>query len=253
LKLTLRQANESFLLKREIEEKNRNLEQALKELRVLDQAKSRFLALVSHELNTPLTVLNSFVELISEQKEELSAEFSKAFSSIEGASHRLSDIVREVVEYVRLESNPQIHKSPTDLSALLKEVVTQLQEKARTKKVTLQFLASEKVVLELDQEKIRVGLKGLLEDAISRSPENSPVEIKLTEAGGSVTLLVTRSGLPMTEEALKAFETGQSLMNHHQNLALGLAICRTVLERHSAKMEIVNSVGQSTLSIELKR
>ncbi|NBY19701.1 response regulator, partial [bacterium] len=100
-KMTLRQANEAFLLKKELQEKNASLEKALKELTLLDRAKSRFLSLVSHELNTPLTVMNSFIDLISESKKELPADFAKAMGSIQGASRRLGEIVKEVVDYVR--------------------------------------------------------------------------------------------------------------------------------------------------------
>lgn len=68
LRMTLRQANEAFILKKALQDKNESLEKALGELTLLDKAKARFLSLVSHELNTPLTVLNSFIELLSEQK-----------------------------------------------------------------------------------------------------------------------------------------------------------------------------------------
>ena len=81
LKLTIRQANEAFTLRKEVDEKNtalektnRELEETLTELTLLDKAKARFLSLVSHELNTPLTVLNSFMSLLSQSQSELSGD-----------------------------------------------------------------------------------------------------------------------------------------------------------------------------------
>jgi signal transduction histidine kinase len=251
LKITLNQANEAFRLKKELEEKNRNLEKAYQELTLLDKAKSKFLTLVSHELNTPLTILNSFVELISERTSELPADFSKAFLSIQGATHRLSDIVTEVVDYVRLESKVEMNKTEVDLSLLLRELISESDNRALKKKLSVKLTTPESVKLFLDLEKINIGLRCLIQDAMSRAPENTEVNIKLEKTPQVVRLSVERSGPPLSEEAFFAFETGQPLMNHQKNLGLELATCRLVLERHSASFRSFTRDSKSIIEIDL--
>lgn len=253
LRMTLRQANEAFLLKKELEDKNRSLEKAVAELTVLDKAKARFLSLVSHELNTPLTILNSFIELISERKKELSSDFVKSINLIQGASDRLTEIVKDVVEYVRLESNPNLKMQSCDIKELLLGVISDLNDKAKLKSVQQKCAGSESCSINLDKEQIRTALHRLAQDGLKRAPQGSVVNWSLMVNSEKVEIEVSRIGEPISETALLAFETGQSQMHHHQNLAMDLAFCRTIVERHLGKMKIQNKEGLTQIIIELPR
>jgi signal transduction histidine kinase len=251
--MTLRQANEAFLLKKELEDKNKSLEKVVAELTVLDKAKARFLSLVSHELNTPLTILNSFIELISERKKELSSDFVKSINLIQGASDRLSEIVKDVVEYVRLESNPNLNKQSYDLKEILSFVISDLSEKAKLKNIEQKCTVSQSCQLVMDKEQIRIALHRLGQDTLKRAPQDSTVNWSLRVNQGSVEIEVNRRGEPVSETALSAFETGQSQMHHHQNLAMDLAFCRTIVERHLGTIKIHNNEGATQILIEIPR
>ena len=253
LRMTLRQANEAFLLKKELEDKNKSLEKVVAELTVLDKAKARFLSLVSHELNTPLTILNSFIELISERKKELSSDFVKSINLIQGASDRLSEIVKDVVEYVRLESNPNLNKQSYDLKEILSFVISDLSEKAKLKNIEQKCTVSQSCQLVMDKEQIRIALHRLGQDTLKRAPQDSTVNWSLRVNQGSVEIEVNRRGEPVSETALSAFETGQSQMHHHQNLAMDLAFCRTIVERHLGTIKIHNNEGATQILIEIPR
>jgi len=251
--MTLRQANEAFLLKKELEDKNQRLEKAVAELTVLDKAKARFLSLVSHELNTPLTVLNSFIELISDSKKELSSDFEKSISLIKGASDRLNEIVKDVVEYVRLESNPILNKQQSDLKEILVGVLSDLSEKAKLKNVKQQLNLTESGLVMIDKEQIHTALQRLAQDTLKRAPRDSAVDWFLRVNSEKVEVEVSRSGDPISESALNAFETGQSQMHHHQNLAMDLAFCRTIVERHLGVIKVQKNGDLNRILIEIPR
>lgn len=78
LKTIVKQADEAFRLRQEVETKNRELTKAVSDLKKLDQAKVRFLSLISHELNTPLTVMTSFLSILDEKKSVLGEDGIKA-------------------------------------------------------------------------------------------------------------------------------------------------------------------------------
>ena len=61
---------------------------------------------------------------------------------------------------------------------------------------------------------------------------------------------VRRDGEPMSEEALNAFETGQSQMHHQRNLGMGLAFCRTIIERHGGTMRTEAKGSKTALILE---
>jgi len=251
-KMTLRQANEAFSLKKELQEKNASLEKALKELTLLDRAKSRFLSLVSHELNTPLTVMNSFIDLISESKKELPADFAKAMGSIQGASRRLGEIVKEVVDYVRLETDSNLNRENVDLVSVAKLVLYDLKSKSEERKIGFDLNFPTECKISVDPQKFKIALFCLIQDTLKRSPMGKSIGLKISTNGSDVFIEATREGEPINGEAFSLLETGQSQMHHHQNLGVGLALCRTIIEQHSGEISTSMKNGRTVVTLRLK-
>ena len=184
LKLTLRQANEAFLLRKELEatnselvRKNADLATAMKALELLDAAKSRFLSLVSHELNTPLTALVSYVPLLLEQTEGLSVEAKKTARAIEGATARLTRIVQEVVSYVRIESTPGLSLHKVNLDTLIAQSVESVKCEIVEKGLEVKVIGDRKVVVDADDHRLGLALNKLIGDFVARAPAQTPLII----------------------------------------------------------------------------
>lgn len=252
-KMTLRQANEAFLLKKELQEKNKSLEKALVELTVLDRAKSRFLSLISHELNTPLTIMNSFVELISERKKELPLDFAKAINSIQGASGRLGEIVREIVDYTRLESDTSLNKESADLIGIIELVNSEIRSKTKDKKIEILVKAPKELKHLVDSQKLKIALLSLAQDTIKRAPMGTSIEWEVVNLESSILIELQRLGEPLTLEAFTILETGQSQMHHHQNLGVGLALCKTIIEKHAGEISVRKKGEKTAVSIQFKK
>lgn len=253
LKLTLRQANEAYGLRRELDRKNAELtasnaelKQALVALETLDRAKARFLSLVSHELNTPLTVLTSFVALLADRKEAFPEDIRKAVSSLSAASGRFSEIVGEVLTYVKLESDPRFHPRPCDLAEELATVKGAMKDVLAKRKLSLTITATGGAVASCDPEKTRVALRRLLEDAALRSPEGETVAVTLSTREGNVLVTVARKGEPVSPDAFVPFETAADPLRHHKNLGLSLAICKLVAEGHGGELSLDASDAKGT-------
>ena len=257
-KLTLRQANESYVLRKELGEKNRALEksnaklkEAIEELTFLDKAKSRFLSLISHELNTPLTVLSAFVELLQEKEEELPEDLGKAISSIAKASHRFEEIVSDVLTFVNLESDSRLQFEEVDFGKLVVEVVKSLEGLRSQQQLGFKVSQKGACKLECDRSKIRVALKHFLKDAILRAKRGTEIKISMEHSKTGLRFLVTRSGEPISERSLEPLEASENPLNHHQNLGLSLAICRTIIERHGGEIELHHS-DQTRTEVSLR-
>ncbi len=233
LKLTLRQADEAFLLKKALTEKNRDLEKALEELKLLDRAKAKFLSLVSHELNTPLTVLNSFVELLSEKKTEFSMDIQRSVSSIKNASARFAEIVQEVLTYTKLEADQSLSLSKIDLQEELKDAFDKNAKLSAEKAIRLTFEKSGKGTVDLDPTKIRIVLEKLVADTLERAPKGSEVSIQSTASG----FTLRRKGEKLPSEAFNVLVTAQDQMHHHKNLGLRLATVKLICEAHHGTIE----------------
>lgn len=246
LELTLRQANEAFVLRREIEERNEELKRALDQLLVLDRAKARFLSLVSHELNTPLTVLTAFVDLLSDSKAQLPEEVQKAISSIAKASRRFDEIVQEVITFVGVESDTELHLSDVDLEVFTKEAVQSLSELRAKKQVALKLKTNGPTVVRADEKKIKVAIEHLIKDAILRSPVNGEIALSIDQKNGQVCYRVERSGETLSTNAFKPLEFSEDVMKHQQNLGLSLAIAKTIIDHHQGEISLDESSAKNT-------
>lgn len=236
LKLTLKQANEAYRLRSEVEEKNKALEKSLAELSLLDKAKARFLSLISHELNTPLTVLQSFMSLLSQSQAELSKDLQKSVSALSQAVHRFSEIVNEVLTYTRLEATDQLKFKSVDIDTAHEHLVSKLRAAAEKKKVRIQFQQGQVGTAHLDWEKMELALTRIMMAIIHRALPDSEIQMGSLKENEQVLLDIRWQGEMLPQDAFKPFETGSSEMHHHKNLGLSLALAKLIIEGHGGSI-----------------
>lgn len=254
LKITLKQANESYRLRKEVEEKNKALEKSLVELSLLDKAKARFLSLISHELNTPLTVLQSFMSLLSQSQAELSKDLQKSVSALSKAVHRFSEIISEVLTYTKLESSGNLKLQKTSVDTEIPKIISSLQSEANEKKISFSYKSDGVSEAPLDWEKMGLALNRILTAVLMRTSPQTEILLNAKTEAGSLYLTVEWQGESLPSEAFRPFETGSSEMHHHKNIGLSLAIAKLILEGHGGSIQSVekNSNGVSRLSLQLK-
>jgi two-component system, sensor histidine kinase and response regulator len=258
LKLTIRQANEAFLLRREVEEKNLALEKsnkeltrALEDLKALDRTKARFLSLVSHELNTPLTVLSSFVQLLEQMKSALPSEIQKAVASIGSASQRFGEIISEVLTYVRLESGSELKLSSFSFHKEVETLLKKHEAEWKKRSLRVSVVGGGNTDVPCDMEKMRLALEKLILDTLSRTPDKAELKIEMERKDGEVLISFTRPGAKLPESAFKPFETASSEMHHHKNLGLSLAIAKLIFEAHGGKIRDESSDKSQKLIVNV--
>jgi signal transduction histidine kinase len=245
LRQTLRQANESYRLREELEEKNTalaksngELTKALGDLRLLDQAKARFLSLISHELNTPLTAVTAFVELLGEKSADFPEEAQRAVGSLASASDRLAEIVGEVLTYVKLEAESNWPRQDFNWERETLNLVKSLENDRARRQVAISVTTTAQPKSPCNPEKMRIGLKALLREAIARAPEGSEVKVDVALREDKLVYSVWRGGEPISPQALQPLEMGGAVLRHHRNLGLGLAICKFVVDRQGGQMGV---------------
>jgi two-component system sensor histidine kinase/response regulator len=242
LKITVRQAVESYRLKKDLDEKNVELEKsnaelrtALDQLRLLDKAKARFLALVSHELNTPLTSVSAFVALLGEDH-GFAPDIQRAVTSLSGASDRLREIIDDVLAYVRLEADGQWSRAAFDWEKESVAIIGQLEALREKRQVALAVQSKAGVQSQCMPEKTRLALAKLIGEAISRSPKGERVTVQFVKNADALIFKTTWKGEALPAQAFAAFEATGDEMKHHRNLALGLAIAKLIVEKQGGRL-----------------
>ncbi len=251
---TVDKAVERFELSAELKEKNQALQLALKELRTLDEAKSNFMILINHELKTPLTVMLSFLALLSETT--LSAEQAKYIARIAGSADRLQSLINDSLELVSAETGQlPIKVTGINLKKLMADLKKERQTQLEQKNMSLDILLEAEDV-RADAKALRSVLNRLLDNAIKFGHEKSTIEFVTREMGkDDVQISMTNEGRGLKSDAiariLKPFSLDEDIMNHTKGAGLGLSVVQALLRRLGSQLEVESPKGKFAASFSL--
>lgn len=216
---------------------------ALAREKELNELKSRFVSMTSHEFRTPLATILSSTELLADYGERLTErERADLIGGIKGAVQRMTRMLEDILligrsEAGRLEFRPR----RLDLRALCQRIVDETRAAAHAEQqVLLRFenVGAEHVV---DEELLRHILGNLLTNAIKYSPTESTVDVRVVCDGREILLEVEDRGIgiPIEDQArlFETFHRGRNV-NHIAGAGLGLAIVRKSVELHGGRIAV---------------
>lgn len=237
------------------------IHQQVRQLKQTDQLRRELMANVSHDLRTPLTSLQGYLETLSLKEGTLSPEEQRQYLGIATAhGKQLGKLIAELFELTKLNSHEmRPHIEPFSLSELVQDVVQKLKFVAEKKQVNLQtenladlpFVSGDIGLIE------RV-LENLIENAIRHTPESGTVTVALNLNDKEIVVRVSDTGCGIDPEVLPHIFDRYYQVEHHQQrnstgAGLGLAITKRILELHGSTIEahsILN--GGTTFTFRLR-
>ena len=212
-----------------------------------EQKVRQFAADASHELRTPLTTIRGYAELYR-QGALGEDRLPNAMRRIEQEADRMSSLVAELLELARLDRDSSLDLTETDLSALVADAV----EDARAVEPGRPVRASTPpgLVVVADEPRIRQVLANLLGNVREHTAADTPVAVRLSQAGQGALLEVTDSGQGMDPEAAaRAFDRfyrgGHNGKDAHGS-GLGLSIVQAIAAAHGGHAMLRSAVGVGT-------
>lgn len=220
----------------------------------ISRVKSDFISTAAHQLRTPLTAVRWALEAL--QKESLNEGQKALVESAVGKSKDLVAIVGTLLDISAIESGKYTyHFAPTDMAALLTEVVTDLSPLANEAKITVFFSHEEGTNLpkaKADVERVKWVLNNLVENAIQYTPEGGTVRLSVEAGAGRVQVKVKDTGIGiLAEDRANIFErfyrAQNAISKKNQGNGLGLYIARTIANDHGGDLNFApNKEGQGT-------
>ena len=214
-------------------------------LKASDEQRRSFLADVTHELRTPLSVIRGQAEAIADGIYEGDAAH---VAPILDATETLDRLVEDLRTMVLTDAgNLVLHKEPTDIAALASDAVEAFQTQADTAGVTLSSdLADNLPAVEVDPARIRGVLGNLLSNAIRHTPSGGSVKVTVSATGDAANVIVADTGEGIPPELLphvfERFVKGPS----SPGSGLGLAIAHDIVAAHGGRLEIASEPGSGT-------
>ncbi|WP_316807576.1 sensor histidine kinase [Pedobacter agri] len=223
-------------------------------LKKQEQFRREFLSNVSHEFKTPLFAIQGYIETLQDcivDDPDMAVKFlKKAENNVE----RLSYLINDLDAISKLETGEApIHYQKFDFVTLAKEVMENLEDRAKAKHIKLFFKDKYTAVtmVNADREKIRQVLINLIVNSIKYGIEHGETAIKIFELHDQFLIEVTDNGIGIEEKhLLRLFERFYRIDTHRARevggTGLGLAIVKHILEAHQQTISVRSTPGIGT-------
>ena len=202
------------------------------------QEQQRFLSDASHELKTPLTVILSSADLLSET---LPTESQSYADNIRSESRRMKKLVESMLTLARADDGT--HKlvfSPLDFSDVVTDTALLFEPVAFEANRQLLYDIQERLHVSGDGDKLRQLVSILLDNAIKYAPEYEPIRLTLTGEDKSARLTVENGGSPMAPEVVShifdRFYRADNARSGTEGFGLGLSIAKSIVTEHGGSI-----------------
>ncbi len=247
-------------LNRQLNQSNKELNDANAKLRELSELKEEFLALTTHDLRSPLTVISGVISFFTSGRlGELSPEQKNMVAMMERNTQSLIELVNDLLDASKLESGTmRLDITSIELPSLLDELRETMEPLAKEKEIVLkERIAPALPPVAADRTKLRRILVNLLSNAVKFTPKQGEVEVSAEMEGDHVRLAVADTGVGIAPEDLERlfdkYEQARSRATRgEKGTGLGLYITRQLVELHGGQIEAQSEVGRgSTFSFTL--
>lgn len=236
------------------------LNYATHELSKLDDYRKDFIANVSHDLKTPLTIIKMYGEMIHDMIGE-NPEKQKAHSlCIIKEADWLSGMVNEILELSKLESgNAEIVKAKVNLSECLKDALSSFEILSSCNGYIFESVIDEPVFVYGSEQYLRRSLYNLISNAINYTGEDKTVKVSLRDLNDKIRFEVTDTGNGIPSDKLnniwdRYYKSNEVHKRAIVGTGLGLSIVKYSLELHSAVYDVISEEGKgSTFWFEMKK
>jgi two-component system phosphate regulon sensor histidine kinase PhoR len=235
-------------------------------VRQLETIRRDFVANVSHELKTPITSIQGFVEALADGTIDDPAQVARYLSIVARHASRLNAIIDDLLTLSRLEEadeGTQTH-GPASLrftrsrvKPLLGEAISLSGVKADAKHMTMELACRDDLEARINPPLLEQALINLIDNAVKYSPEGSRIHVEATAGDGEVAIAVRDEGCGIAREHLpRIFErfyvVDKSRSRKLGGTGLGLAIVKHIAQAHGGRVTVDSTPGQgSTFTLYL--
>lgn len=221
----------------------------------LNSSQSDFVAMITHQLRTPLSGIKWTLNmLLEEEAGPLTPEQRKWMSEAFQSNEEVIQLVDEILTAFRLDSDGlKLYPAEVDLVEQFQKVVDHVGHVAKHKNVTIDFKDSGKKIKTVcvDGERISIAFQNILENAVRYSPKGGNVTVDLIEEEGDVKVSVKDNGIGIRSadraNIFKRFFRAQNAFQTHKDgTGLGLFIAKSIVEKHRGQIWFETEEGKGT-------
>ncbi|MCH8074456.1 MAG: cyclic nucleotide-binding domain-containing protein [SAR324 cluster bacterium] len=233
------------------------LEEAYRQIQVMDRVKSNFLNMVSHELRTPISNILAYSEMLT-MEDMVEPEDRPGFLQIiHDEAGKLAEMVNKVMAIAKLESGQMFFNfAENRLEEVVRNLVVKMRPKAEEKNLKIDFTCQEGMApVVFDEENLGEAVEQVLDNAV-RYTEHGKIQVEVRQNEGKSVIRIqdTGKGIGKGEigEVLEKFGRGDQVNIGTHGLGLGLPLSYMIVKAHAGEMNLESvPEGGTVVSIKL--
>jgi signal transduction histidine kinase len=239
----------------ELREAKEHLEEAYRDLQQLDEAKTRFMTIASHQLRTPLTALEGYLSLTLDRFfGSLTDEQHKTLDKMDDNVRRLRVMIDDLLNLARMESGvglKDLTLEEFDIVALISDIIDDLTLNARDKGIELRNkLPHTKLMIKADRQKIENIVMNIVDNAVLYTPSGW-VDVRLQEEKQWIVISVRDSGIGIDKEQQKNifskfYRAADAIKIRPDGTGIGLYIVQLMVQAQSGQVWLESRKGKGT-------
>ena len=228
----------------------------------LDRMKSEFVAVVSHEVRTPLTSIKGSLELLGDERFHVLPPPQRELLSIcQANTERLINLINDILDFSKLESSKlSLNFESVEVGKIVPEAVDHIRNLAAMKGIAIDVhMEGSAGVIEADPMRVAQVITNLLGNAIKFSPEKGKIEVWARGNEDEVTVDVRDHGKGISQRDMSRLfqrfaQLDSSTTRKAGGTGLGLVISKGIVEQHGGRIWAESAAGKgSTFSFSLPR
>lgn len=222
------------------------------EVRQLEAMRRDFVSGVSHELKTPLTVIQACTETLLNGALEDGEVARRFLTQIEEQSERLLQLILAMLQLARVESGSEIlHVELLDLAEIGRDVCEDFRAVAKNRGLQLEVSGVDSLPGRADEQAVRTILSNLLDNAIKHTPAGGAVVLELRACADGPTLVVRDTGSGIPEELLgrifeRFYRVERDRSRERGGSGLGLAIVKHLCQALQVTLTVRSKLGEGS-------
>jgi two-component system sensor histidine kinase VicK len=224
--------------------------QDVTELKQDEQRKNDFIGMVSHELKTPLTSLNAYIQILQAKAKKTEDDFTiNALEKANNQAKKMTAMINGFLNVSRLEAG-QIHidKQGFDMATLIKEVEEECTVTVTSHEVV--FAPVEEVFVNADQDKIGQVINNFISNAVKYSPPRSIIHVACIAINNTVQVCVQDEGMGVRpKDKEKIFDRYYRVKDQPLTISgfgIGLYVSAEIIQRHNGKIWLNSEISKGS-------
>ncbi|WP_407430417.1 ATP-binding protein [Arcticibacter sp.] len=226
-------------------------EEELRRSKIIDEKKTEFISIASHEIKTPITIIKAYTQIAKSMSSKENNELKAILGKVDFQTSKLLALVQQLLDVSKLE-NGSLQYTPEvlEINSFISDAVQVIQHILPANEVSVQTCESSWV--SVDRLRLEQVVSNILTNAAKYSPEGTPIKMRcVRRADDFLQVSIQDKGIGMSEESIKSvfdkFYRDKDVVHSHSGLGMGLYVASKIVTDHGGAIWVESVEGEGSV------